>query len=46
MEDNGLPGILYSLGSRSGFVKGAMSLFGKGPVIDGAISAASDAKRR
>ena len=44
MEDNGLPGLLYSLGSRSGFVRGAMSLFGKGPVIDGAISAANDAK--
>jgi uncharacterized protein YukE len=44
MEDNGLPGILYSLGSRSGLVRGAMSLFGKGPVIDGAIGAANDAK--
>jgi uncharacterized protein YukE len=44
MEDNGLPGILYSLGSRSGLVRGAMSMFGKGPVIDGAIGAANDAK--
>ena len=44
MEDNGLPGLLYSLGSRSGFVRGAMTLFGKGQVLDGAISAANDAR--
>jgi uncharacterized protein YukE len=44
MADNGLPGILYSLGSRSGFVKGVLGLAGKGPVIDGAVSAAGDAR--
>jgi uncharacterized protein YukE len=41
MQDNGLPGLLYSLGKRAPW---ALSLFGKGDVLDGALGAANAAK--
>jgi uncharacterized protein YukE len=44
MADNGMPGWLYSLGSRTGVVgKVFMSVLGKGDVLEGAVKAAGEA---
>lgn len=43
MSGQGLPGILYSLGSRSTLVETGMRLFGMGGKLDGAVNAASEA---
>jgi uncharacterized protein YukE len=44
MSSNGLPGILYSLGSRSEFARTLIGFAGKGGILDEAISTADGAK--
>jgi uncharacterized protein YukE len=43
MRASGLPGFLYTFGSKGGLTDGILRLFGKGDVLDGAVNAASKA---
>jgi len=44
MSGEGLPGLLYSLGSRSAVVRGLMTVFGQGDAMKGAMAAADGAR--
>jgi uncharacterized protein YukE len=44
MQANGLPGFLYTFGSKGGLTDGLLRLFGKGDVLDGAVNAANVAR--
>jgi uncharacterized protein YukE len=44
MSGEGLPGFLYSLGSRSAMARGLIKVFGQGDTLKGAIAAADEAR--
>jgi len=44
MSGEGLPGFLYSLGSRSAIARGFMKVFGQGDTLKGAMAAADEAR--